>query len=255
MKTPYIGIVDFSDFGQVQDMLRVFKAHLAQGSIRKLHVGLMMSYKTLNGLPTKWLSVFPPKEQIADIFASDETYNCLHYADYDNDPELWGSLTRAISFGGTGIHALQLDMIWPDPAQIANAVHASRKQIEVILQIGKNALAEVNDDPKAVVERLRDYDSVIHRVLLDKSMGRGIGMDAQVLLPFARAIKESLPDIGLGAAGGLGPKTVSRIIPLIEEVPDISFDAQGQLRPSGNALDPVDWGYAEEYLIQALKVV
>lgn len=215
----------------------------------------MMSYKTLNGLPTKWLDVFPPKEKISSVFASDETYNCLHYADYDNDPELWKSLTRAISFGGMGIHALQLDMIWPEPSQIANAVHALRKQIEVILQVGKNALAEVNDDPEAVVEKLRDYNGVIQRVLLDKSMGRGIGMDAQVLLPFARAIKESLPSIGLGAAGGLGPKTVSKILPLIEEIPDISFDAQGQLRPSGNALDPIDWSFAEEYLIQALKIV
>ena len=255
MMAPYIGVVDFSDFEQVQSMLRVFNSHLPQGSNRKLHVGLMMSYKTLNGLATKWLNVFPPKEGIANIFGSDETYNCLHYADYDNDPELWKSLARAISYGGTGIHALQLDMIWPDPGQIANGVHASRKQIEVILQIGKNALAEVNDDPQAVVERLRDYDGVIHRVLLDKSMGRGIGMDAQVLLPFARAIKESLPSIGLGAAGGLGPKTVSKILPLIQEMPDMSFDAQGQLRPSGNALDPIDWNYAGEYLIQSLKIV
>lgn len=252
---PYIGVVDFSDFGQVQDMLSVFNAHLPQGCNRKLHVGLMMSYKTLNGLPTKWLDVFPSKEKIADIFASDETYNCLHYADYDNDLELWKSLARAISYGGTGIHALQLDMIWPDPVQVANGVHASRKQIEVILQIGKNALAEVNDDPRAVVERLREYDGIVHRVLLDKSMGRGIGMDAQVLLPFARAIRESLPNIGLGGAGGLGPKTVSRIKPLLEEIPDISFDAQGQLRPSGNALDPIDLSYVGEYLIESLKIV
>ena len=254
-KTPYIGIVDFSSFEQVQNMLRVFNSHLPEGSNRKLHIGLMMSYKTLNELPTKWLNVFPPKEAIANIFASDETYNCLHYADYDNDTELWKSLARAIAYGGTGIHALQLDMVWPDPAQVANGVHASRKQIEVILQVGKNALAEVNDDPQAVVERLKEYDGVIHRVLLDKSMGHGIGMDAQVLLPFARAINKSLPSIGLGAAGGLGPKTVSRILPLMEEMPYISFDAQAQLRPSGNALDSIDWDYAEEYLIQALKIV
>src|SRR3989344_1454841 len=174
MMAPYIGVVDFSDFEQVQSMLRVFNSHLPQGSNRKLHVGLMMSYKTLNGLATKWLNVFPPKEGIANIFGSDETYNCLHYADYDNDPELWKSLARAISYGGTGIHALQLDMIWPDPGQIANGVHASRKQIEVILQIGKNALEEVGNDPQKVVERLGGYKGVIHRVLLDKSMGKGL---------------------------------------------------------------------------------
>lgn len=252
---PYIGIVDFATFEQVQNMLEVFNAHLPSGSNRKLHVGLMMSYKTLNDIPSKWLSVFPSKETIADIFSSDETYNCLHYADYDNDPELWKSLSRAISYGGTGIHALQLDMVWPDPGQIANGVHASRKQIEVILQVGKNALAEVNDNPKVLVKRLGDYEGIIHRVLLDKSMGRGIGMDANILLPFARAIKESLPSIGLGAAGGLGPKTVDRIRPLLAEFPDISFDAQGRLRPSGNALDPIDWNYAGDYLMESLELI
>ncbi len=252
MLTPYIGVVDFLTFEQVQNMLKIFKAHRPQGSDRKLHVGLMMSYKTLNNIPTKWLSVFPPKETIADIFSSDETYNCLHYADNDNNPDLWKSLTQAISYGGIGIHALQLDMTWPDPDQIENGVHASRKQIEVILQIGKNALAEVDDDPQAVVEKLKDYEGIIHRVLLDKSMGRGIGMDAQILLPFARAIKQSLPAIGLVAAGGLGPGTVDRIKPLLEEIPNISFDAQGRLRPSGNALDPIDWNYAGDYLIESL---
>lgn len=255
MMVPYIGIVDFSDFRQVQDMLKVFNAYLPKGSDRKLHVGLMMSYKTLNGLPSKWLDVFPPKEKIEDIFASDETYNCLHYADYDNDPELWKNLAKAISYGGTGIHALQLDMIWPDPLQVANGVHASRKQIEVILQIGENALAEMNDNPQAVVKRLRDYEGVIDRVLLDKSMGRGKSMKADILLPFARAIKESFPRLGLVAAGGLGPKTISIIEPLVQEIPDISWDAQGQLRPSGNAIDPVDWNFAEEYLIQSLKII
>ena len=255
MLAPYIGIVDFATFKQVKNMLDIFKSHLPRGSNRKLHVGLMMSYKTLNNIPSKWLGVFPPKETIADIFSSDETYNCLHYADYDNNPDLWKSLAQAISYGGVGIQALQLDMIWPDPNQIANGVHASRKQIEVILQIGKNALAEVNDDPQAVVEKLRDYEGVIHRILLDKSMGRGIGMDANVLLPFARAIKESLPSLGLGAAGGLGPGTVDRIRPLLEETLDISFDAQGRLRPSGNALDPIDWNYAGNYLIESLNLV
>ncbi len=254
MLQPYIGITDFTNFGQVQKMLDIFKSHIPLGSNRKLHVGLMMSYKTLHGLPSKWSTVFPPKETIADIFSSDEAYNCLHYADYDNDPALWESLSRAISYCGTGIHALQLDMTWPDPNQIANGMHTSRKQIEIILQIGRNALAEANDDPQAVVERLKEYDGVIHRVLLDKSIGRGIGMDAHLLLPFARAIKESLPSIGLGAAGGLGPGTVDRIKPLLDEIPDISWDAQGRLRPSGNAIDPIDWNYAGGYLMESLRL-
>jgi hypothetical protein len=94
---PYIGITDFMDFGQVQEMSRVFSAHLPQGSERKLHVGVMMSWKTLHDIPSKWQNVFPPKDRIASIFSSEEVYNCLHYADYDNNPDLQESLAEAIS--------------------------------------------------------------------------------------------------------------------------------------------------------------
>ena len=251
---PYIGITDFTNFEQVQDMLKIFVAHQPQGSKRKLHVGVMISYKTLYGFSSKWQNAFPPKEIIASIFSSDKTYNCLHYADYGNNPDLWKSLAEAISFGGIGIHALQLDMIWPDPGQVANGVHTSRKQIEVILQIGKNALEKIGNNPEAVVEKLGDYKGVIHRVLLDKSMGKGIGMDADGLIPFAQVIKKNFPVLGIGAAGGLGPKTIQLVKPLVKAFPDLSIDAQGRLRPSGNALDPIDWNMAESYLIKALQL-
>ena len=251
---PYIGITDFTDFEQVREMSRVFSAHRPQGSSRVLHIGVMMSYKTLHGIQSKWQNAFPQKEQIAEIFSSDEVYNCLHYADYDNRPELWKSLATAIFYGGIGIQAIQLDMVWPDPGEIANGVHISRKQIEVILQIGKNALEEVGNDPQRVVERLSDYEGVINRVLLDKSMGRGLGMDADGLIPYARAIRESFPMLGIGAAGGLGPETIQLVEPLTAVFPDLSIDAQGRLRPSGNALDPIDWSMAGNYLVKAQQL-
>ncbi|MDD4995197.1 MAG: hypothetical protein PHW53_01890 [Patescibacteria group bacterium] len=251
---PYIGITDFTKFEQVQSMSRIFAAHLPIGSTRKLHVGVMMSYKTLHGIPSKWQNTFPPKETVADIFSSDEAYNCLHYVDYGNNSGLWKSLADAISCGGAGLHALQLDMTWPDPNQIIDGVHASRKHIEVVLQIGKNALKEVNNNPQAVIKKLGDYKGAIHRVLLDKSMGKGLGMNAVDLIPFARAIRERFPMFGIGAAGGLGPETIHLVEPLIKVFPDLSIDAQARLRPSGNALDPIDWHMAEAYLIKALQL-
>ena len=255
MYIPYIGITDFMNKGQVRQMFEVFKKHLPKGSKRKLHVGVMMSHKTLNDIPSSWQKVFPPKETISDIFFSDEAYNCLHYADYDGQPDFAANLSKAIEFGGTGIHAVQLDMTWPEPAEIMDGVYRSRKKVEVILQIGKKALEEVSDDPSELVERLEDYRSVIDRVLLDMSMGHGLGMDADELLPFARAVKESFPDIGLVAAGGLGPETMHLVEPLVEEFPDLSIDAQGKLRPSGSNRDPIDWKMAEKYLMRAIKLL
>lgn len=253
---PYIGITDFMQFSQVEEMLKVFNAHKPRGSNRKLHVGVMMSHKTLNNIPNEWQNAFPPKEVIADIFSSDEAYNCLHYADYDRDntSSLQEYLLEAIGYGGEKIHALQLDMVWPDPWRISDAVRRSGKDIEIILQVGKNALEEIGDDPQSVVQMLEAYEGVIHRVLLDKSMGRGVGMNALELIPLAHAIRERFPNLGLVVAGGLGPKSVNLARPVIEVFPDISIDAQSKLRPSGSALDPVDWEMAGVYLIKALDL-
>lgn len=253
MLIPYIGITDFISLQQVWNMHNIFER---QGPRRrKLHIGVMMSYKTLYGIPTKWKDSFPPKECIAKIFSSDDTYNCLHYADYHYDRDLAWSVATAISYGGIGIHALQLDMVWPNPGEIANAVHTSRKNIEVILQVGRKALDEVQNDPQLLVEKLRDYEGVIHRVLLDKSGGEGRGMDAVALLPFARAIKKHMPLLGLVVAGGLGPTSMHLVEPIVKEFPDVSIDAQGKLRPSGNAIDPIDWNMAGTYLVKALELL
>lgn len=255
MFTPYIGITDFTSFDQVKKMLRVFKKHKPGISPYVLQVGVMMSYKTLNGIESKWSKAFPPKEDIARIFDSIETFNCLHYADYEHSKGFWLDLSSAISYGGAGIHAVQLDMTWPDPGEVASAVHASRKHIEVILQIGQQAFDETGYDSAELVRRLEDYEEVIHRVLLDKSMGRGRGMDAVGLIPYAWAIQERFPSLGIGAAGGLGPHSLSLVEPLLEEFPHLSIDAQGKLRESGSALDPVDWDLAEIYLVNALKLL
>lgn len=260
---PYIGITDFMNFEQVQNMLAIFTAHRPKHINRELHVGVMMSYKTLHGIPSKWQKAFPRKEDIYKIFSSTQTYNCLHYADYDDHPNTWKSIAEAIEWGSRSfdagfLDALQLDMVWPSPRQIKRGLHYTNytksRRMDVILQIGKNALEEADNDPRVVVQRLKEYEGIISRVLLDKSMGKGLGMDAQGLIPFARAIRESFPTLEIGAAGGLGPETMHLVEPLIKEFPDISIDAQGRLRPSGNALDPVDWNMAGDYLVKALQL-
>jgi len=164
----YIAITDFQDSGQVSRMLGVFKKYLPPHSKRKLHVGVMASYKTLHGLPTEWSKVFAPKEKIAKIFSCDQTYNCLHYASFSGEDHLSESISKAVFYGGRGIDAIQLDMTWPDPGQIAQGLDASSKPLEVILQVGTEAFKAVKNSSKELVLRLSDYETVIDRVLLDK---------------------------------------------------------------------------------------
>ncbi len=251
---PYIGITDFMNRSQTLEMLYCFHEASRFNNSHKLMVGVMMSYKTLNGLDTKWTKAFPTNKQVSSIFVQNSlAFNTLHYADYTNT-DVFNSLTRAISFGGIDINALQLDMVWPEPNDIFSAVHASRKCISVILQIGTNAIAAVNDSPKEVIQRLEDYVDVVDGVLFDKSLGQGKPMNAEVLLPYVEAVYEHFPQMRVAVAGGLSASTMNVAEPLISRFPDISIDAQGRLRPSGSALDPIDWELAKKYLEEAKKL-
>ncbi len=211
-----------------------------------------MSYKTLRGLPTKWTAAFPKMTEYPKIFLDRPgLFNVLHYADYNRDSSA-RDYADAVLLCGPNLHAIQFDMIWPDPSALEYLVYRgthTRKPLKVILQVGSKAMAEVGDDPVRVCEKLSWYyhSDCIDYVLLDKSMGAGIGMDAALLLTYIYEIKKRLPNLGIVVGGGLGPTTMHLAEPIIREFPDVSIDAQGQMRTSASALDPIEWNRAFEY--------
>jgi hypothetical protein len=250
----YIGICDFPSGEQTLKTAKFFqglaKSHRLSS---KLMVGVMMSYKTLNGEPSKWTVIWPKNEEVADIFIDHPTVlNTLHYADYDGNTNAW-HLLQAVKFGGPRLQALQLDMVWPIEDHIA-FIRKKFLNLKIVLQINTNALKGIEDSPELLVERLKKYDGLLDYVLLDKSHGKGVGMDAQGLLPFVRAIVDRLPKLEVAVAGGLGPNTMDLLLPITHEFPHVSIDAQGRLRPSGNAMDPIDWEMAHEYLREAVTI-
>ena len=253
MRTPYIGITDFMDADQVRAMLDVFLKNGGPDISRKLHVGVMTSRKILNGIETRWKNAMPAKEKVASIFtASKHVFNVLHYADPEG-VEVAENLERATAYGYPHMHALQLDMIWP-PIDALRHYRTLFPTIQLIFQANAAALAKVNNDPEAFVARLKPYEGIITYVLLDKSSGQGIGMNAAELLPFIRALASNFAYTGSAIAGGLGPDTMHLALPIIRKFPHISIDAQGRLRPSGSALDPIDWTMARIYLERSLAM-
>ncbi|HZS42785.1 MAG TPA: hypothetical protein VFA52_01060 [Candidatus Paceibacterota bacterium] len=246
--TPYVGITGFVSLEQVKTLSAVWKSVRPKESTRKLHVGVMTSYKHHHHIPHAYEKAFPLENRIAEIFDCAETYNCLHYVDYVGRPKLWETLTEIISLGGIGLHAIQLDMTWPDPTEIAKGVQASRKKVEVILQIGLKAFEAVYSDPLRLVRKLEEYEDIVQRVSLDQSMGKGRPLAPKELSRFIRAIKIAFPKMAITVAGGLGPKTVHLLGSLVKESPDLSWDAEGKLRTSGSNRDPMEVPRAVEYL-------
>ena len=250
---PYIGICDFTAPEQAHRLLQL----IPHGFSHDLMVGVMMSYKTLNNLPTKWARVFPAKKNIRSIFVDDpRVLNTIHYADYatgvDADRQLAYTLAKVEIYGGACLGAIQLDMIWPDPDELKK--FREHCNIPIILQVGANAMRECGDDPIATCERLKTYGTTINAVLFDKSMGRGVGMDAALLAKYAGVLSFDCPHLAPAVAGGVGPSSMDLVAPPIRAFPDLSIDAQGRLRKSGNMKDPIDWSMAEDYFTQAVAL-
>jgi len=250
----YIGICDVPSGEQALKSASLFnKLCPPTMSEWKLMIGVMMSFKTMMGIQSKWSSVWPKNNQVASIFVEHpRVFNTLHYADYD-DVSVLKNLLNARNYGGSNLHAIQLDMVWPEPRMLG-LFREKHPEIKIVLQINSNAMSQMEDKPTLVTQRLARYGQSVDYALLDKSHGKGVGMDAEGLLPFAMAIAENLPGIGLAVAGGLGPETMHLVGPIVQEFPTVSIDAQGRLRPSGNAMDPIDWDMANKYLVEAVKV-
>jgi hypothetical protein len=249
----YIGICDFRKWQQASKAVQHFQMLCEKYEVqdRKLMVGVMMSYDTMTGKPSYWTDFWPKNEAVADIFVDHPlAFNTLHYVDYNCNTST-SHLMEAADYGIPYIHAIQLDMVWP-PDVIIKGLRRRFLKLKVVLQVNTDALQLVGDKPNLLVDCLKKYEGIVDYVLLDKSIGRGVEMDAEVLLPFALAIAEHLPWLGIAAGGGLGPGTVDLVEPLRKAIPTISWDAQGKLRTSGNSADPLEWDRIKLYLLESV---
>lgn len=253
MSVQYIGITDFTLPSEVREMREEFiKNSLPQKRLR-LMVGVMASYKTLWGLPCRWTKIFPPNDFIKQIFLQEQPlFNCIHYADYKNIC-VADSLEKVVRIGGKNLHAIQLDMIWPDAEEIIHFKKA-HPELHIILQINTSAFNAVENDSLSLVKRLRSYGNSLNGVLLDKSQGQGIGLNEQFLRPFIKDIHLSLPNLGITIAGGLGPETLHLAEGLIQEFSFLSIDAQAQLHENADIIQPMDWHKASLYLKKSLDL-
>ncbi len=209
---------------------------------------------------------FPTTEEIAGGFTDDpDVLNTIHYADLygpngpwkaEESPDILKNLELCVQYGGENLHAIQLDVTWPDSNELKK-FKEKYPNIVIVLQIGKFAINAVNSEPEEVVNRLREYEESIDFALLDMSMGMGKDMEAGGLLPLLRLIHTELPYLGLAVAGGLGPNSMDLLEPIAKEFPGIAIDAQGRLKPadaprdsSGHIIStlPADLEMSKEYI-------
>jgi hypothetical protein len=122
----------------------------------------------------------------------------------------------------------------------------------VLLQCHGDIMQKLS--PHKVSELLRSYTGLVDYVLFDASHGKGVTLNPDALEPFVDAASE-LTGIGVGVAGGLDERTVlsPEFQKLLAHYPDLSFDAEGKLRPEGKGA--LDQDATRAYLASAARVV
>lgn len=249
-RKPYDGITGFMDN---QETLAVLES-VPQDYQRLIMIGVLVSSKTLRGIPNKWVNRYPLIDKVESVFAADKrTLGLVHYN--TDTPEHLFEEMLAITIkcmGSTGFNGFQLNVAWPDPSTLKRWRDNDMSEFQtIVLQIGGKAFAQVNHSPQELAKKIVSYGDTIDYLLLDPSGGLGQEFDPQIALGYLRALRDANTDIGLGVAGGLSSSTLHLLEPIIAEFPDVSIDAEGKLRTTE---DHLDLNKSIDYLNSARKL-
>lgn len=245
---PYIGVTDFMSHDQVLQAV----AAISEDVFRRLHVGHMMSYKTYHGIPTEtgWENIWLRGEKLEALFQPHpKVFNVLHFADYSHPYSLTDSsdLIGACKECGPYLQGLQLDMIWPR-ASLIQEVKSAFPHLEIILQLGKTSLQILEKSEGFFDLELERYSKYVDYFLIDWGMGKGQPMDLEMVGSYLDMSCEVLSQEKIAVAGGLGPHTYEVIRGFLQKYPLVSCDAQGQMRSTCKATDPIEMERVCEYI-------
>lgn len=248
---PYIGITGFTEMQQVLNLLHLVRPETGY----RLMVGLLVSHKTLKGLPAKFPNRYPPLARLNGVFVDDpRTVNLAHFNSKTREG-LADELAIVNDLCSPLLQGFQLNMTWPLNSELERARELCGRRFHYVIQINRNVIEEAGRDPKLIAGRLRDsYDPEIATdALIDASGGRARPLDSRFALDCIAAISEACPHTHIGIAGGLHPKMLDRQLSPFRRLPQrVSIDAEGGLRTSLHGVDDeLDDFLAISYLDQA----
>lgn len=268
---PYVGVSGVVNVEQQRQLeIMELESHLAEHR-RRLLLGVKAVHKTqFLDKPNKYGAEWYPVgyDQFASALSQRGLGNStLNIAQAYLDPEYIENpgyreffVKRIFERGTTWIDGIQFDMLpWHTDTAMLDflAQLKSKYDATVLLQCHKDAMNALG--PDGVVDRLEEYAPAIDYVLFDSSHGTGTRLNTRRLKPFLAEAYENakLDAVGFAIAGGLNGTVVREDLPsLVDQFPDISWDAEGQLHPANNdGVMPLDMDRTGDYLNASAEVL
>lgn len=230
---PYVGITGPVNNQEVQDICRGFSdAGYTMNSSHIPMLGFLVSYKTLNNQPTKNRR-YPLATDIPALLhkTNNRVLTMIHY----NSKET-STLSDQITQIFDGIYddglcrAIQLNIFWPDVDQVRR-IKDKFPEMQIVFQASHKAMEYKS--PEEIANGIKSYGDSLSYVLIDPSGGRGLLFDLENSLAVYSELKEQVPDLTIGFAGGFTGKNVApRLAEIIERTGETGFciDAEGGLR-------------------------
>lgn len=255
---PYIGVTGFINNDEIMRCLSV----VPRDAERKFMAGVLLSSKTINGGTNKYPVRYPHYKSIKSIFSDDSRcLNLIHYVTDDKNT-LVKQLLDAAEIGGANCHGFQLNVVWPNIDMLVE-VKKELPNHKFVIQCGGTAMkkfTEVSEDEAPVlmhslIEKYRQA-GVIDYLLIDPSGGRGKSFDAKQTIKMLKPHAHQT-DYGIGVAGGLHEKTIMNLVPVLNKLPYLFWDAEGGLRDSEDnlsinaAIEYLRSSYYLDYLLNA----
>lgn len=268
---PYIGISGVVSVGQ-QEQLEILSTEMDLFSLnRRLALGVKAVHKTqfldiTNKYGEEWYPV--GHEQFANgVTRSNDTDKSIAIAQTFLDPEYVENpgyrdhfTDRIFKRGENWIDGIQFDMLpWhTDPTMVGFLEQLKTKHdATIFLQCHGDAMESLG--PQKAIRRLGQFASTIDYVLFDASHGTGKRLDTDWLKTFLDEAYDSsaLEGVGFAVAGGLNGAVVrEELIKVVQDFPDISWDAEGQLHPqTKNRTRPLDMDLVQDYLQASREIL
>lgn len=257
-QVPYVGVTGFMAPAEVNAARAAWASAwsaIGKEPSHRLMIGVLAGIKTLAGQVNKYPRRYPPRDEIAGLFPTDDgtTVNLIHYATGGATFELGSYLLNAMMWAGPNCHGIQVNAIWPDPLGI-RVMRARHHSARVVLQLGPGALSQMQWQSRAIAERVRDdYGDSVTDVLIDVSGGRGVPVDPAKVVALIADLRDH-GDWRIGVAGGLCAEAMLPLGVAID-LRELSVDAEGRLRDATDGGGDLVPEKVAGYLTMAVRAI